>query len=102
MLQTQDAVLASKRKDAPHIVAPIRRYATSKLAHSYLDTLHQEHGGSAAAATQPDNIIRRPEFLIHHDVVSALLTQVSRRLITQCLSNQSFISVLPGTQILTC
>lgn len=29
--QVQDAVMASKRKDAPHLVAPIRRYATSKV-----------------------------------------------------------------------
>lgn len=29
--QVQDAVMASKRRDAPHLVAPIRRYATSKV-----------------------------------------------------------------------
>lgn len=30
--QVQDAVMASKRRDAPHLVAPIRRYATSKVS----------------------------------------------------------------------
>jgi hypothetical protein len=30
--QVQDAVMASKRRVAPHLVAPIRRYATSKVS----------------------------------------------------------------------
>ena len=48
----QDAILASKRRIAPHIVAPIRRFATSKLASQYLDTLLREQASldpSAAA-----------------------------------------------------
>ncbi|KAI8476483.1 MAG: hypothetical protein J3K34DRAFT_259587 [Monoraphidium minutum] len=42
LMQVQDAVMACKRKGAPHVVAPIRRYATSKLAHQYFDTLLRE------------------------------------------------------------
>eukprot|EP00879_Flechtneria_rotunda_P014393 GHRR01015040.1.p1 GENE.GHRR01015040.1~~GHRR01015040.1.p1 ORF type:complete len:1094 (+),score=407.36 GHRR01015040.1:691-3972(+) len=42
VLQVQDAVIASKRRDAPHLVAPIRRCATSKLASHYLSVLAAE------------------------------------------------------------
>lgn len=54
ILQVQDAVLTSKRRDAPHLVAPIRRYATSKLASQYLEVLAAEDvggRGSLAAST---------------------------------------------------
>jgi hypothetical protein len=46
-LQVQDAVLASKRKDTPHLVAPIKRYATSKLAAQWLETLAAEQAAAA-------------------------------------------------------
>jgi hypothetical protein len=53
----QDAVLASKRKDTPHLVAPIKRYATSKLAAQWLETLAAEQAAAApllpSAATKP-------------------------------------------------
>ncbi|GBF90167.1 ion channel DMI1-like [Raphidocelis subcapitata] len=42
LMQVQDAVMASKRKGAPHVVAPIRRHATSKLGHQYFDVLAKE------------------------------------------------------------
>jgi hypothetical protein len=50
-LQVQDAVLASKRKDTPHLVAPIKRYATSKLAAQWLETLAAEQAAAAAPLT---------------------------------------------------
>jgi hypothetical protein len=53
----QDAVLASKRKDTPHLVAPIKRYATSKLAAQWLETLAAEQAAAApllpSAAAKP-------------------------------------------------
>eukprot|EP00877_Chromochloris_zofingiensis_P015133 jgi/Chrzof1/9874/Cz04g19080.t1 len=89
LLQVQDAVLSSKRRTAPHLVAPIKRYATSKLATQYLDTLMREHEGRAEAAAvlagaSPDAgkvkevlpIIHKPEFLMPNDVLSAIMTQV--------------------------
>lgn len=88
--QVQDAVLSSKRRTAPHLVAPIKRYATSKLATQYLDTLMREHEGRAEAAAvlagaSPDAgkvkevlpIIHKPEFLMPNDVLSAIMTQVT-------------------------
>lgn len=50
-VQVQDAVLASKRKEAPHLVAPIKRYATSKLAQQYLDALASEQAAACAQFT---------------------------------------------------
>ncbi|KAF8072886.1 Utp11 [Scenedesmus sp. PABB004] len=51
VLQVQDAVLASKRREPPpHLVAPIRRYATSKLAAQYLEVLAAEALGAGPAA----------------------------------------------------
>jgi hypothetical protein len=50
IVQVQDAILASKRRVAPHIVAPIRRFATSKLASQYLDTLLREQASAEPAA----------------------------------------------------
>jgi hypothetical protein len=56
-VQVQDAVLASKRKDTPHLVAPIKRYATSKLAAQWLETLAAEQAAAApllpSAAAKP-------------------------------------------------
>eukprot|EP00878_Enallax_costatus_P030761 GHUV01033548.1.p1 GENE.GHUV01033548.1~~GHUV01033548.1.p1 ORF type:complete len:254 (+),score=115.16 GHUV01033548.1:109-762(+) len=57
VLQVQDAVLTSKRRDAPHLVAPIRRYATSKLASQYLEVLAAEHvGGEESTAGAPATV----------------------------------------------
>lgn len=86
VLQVQDAVLACRRRGAPHLVAPIRRYATSKLASQYLDVLAAEaatSGGGAASGSsavangsEPGSLLTDPEFLVPQDVTSALMTQV--------------------------
>eukprot|EP00775_Hariotina_reticulata_P013760 gene13760-13879_t len=54
VLQVQDAVLASKRREAPHLVAPIKRYGTSKLASQYLDVLAAEQAERQAGSGLPD------------------------------------------------
>jgi hypothetical protein len=35
-------VFRSKRKGSPHVIARIRKHATSRLAHQYLGSLRQE------------------------------------------------------------
>jgi len=52
--QVQDAVLASKRREAPHLVAPIKRYGTSKLASQYLDVLAADQAQRQASSGLPD------------------------------------------------